>query len=113
MSAIYRVLKERRTPFLHMTPTAGSVCRPLASEMGVAYAQPDVMLEAGARGATKPLDAQWKRALDLARRHGEAVVMLRASETSLVWLEGAVSAKHLGGVEIVPLATLLRRPPER
>jgi hypothetical protein len=38
--------------------------------------------------------------------------MLRASEAALAWLPGALSAKRLGSVEIVPLAALLRRPPE-
>lgn len=112
MSAVYRVLKERRVPFLHMTPAAGAVCKPLASQLGVVYEQPDVMLEAGAKGATKPLDTQWKRALDLARKRGSAVVMLRVSDASLGWLEGAVSAKRLGGVQVVPVTALLRRAPE-
>jgi len=112
MSAVYRVLRERRTPFLHLTPAAGAVCRPLASQLGVAYAQPDIVLEAGSRGDTRVLDARWKRALELARRHGSAIVMLRASEAALAWLPGALSAKRLGSVEIVPLAALLRRPPE-
>jgi polysaccharide deacetylase 2 family uncharacterized protein YibQ len=113
MSSIYRVLRERRTPFLHVAPAPGAVCKPLASQLGVVYEQPDIMLEAGAHGATKPLDAQWKRALELARRRGEAVVMLRSSDASLGWLNSALSAKRMGGVEIVPLTALLRRPPER
>ena len=112
MSAVYRVLKQRRMPFLHMAPAAGAVCKPLASQLGVVYEQPDVMLEAGSRGATKPLDTQWKHALELARRRGSAVVMLRVSEASLGWLEGATSAKRLGGVQLVPLTALLRRAPE-
>ena len=99
-------------PFLHMTPAAGAVCKPLASQLGVVYEQPDVMLEAGAKGATKPLDTQWKRALELARKRGAAVVMLRVSDPSLRWLEGAVSAKRLGGVQMVPLTALMRRAPE-
>lgn len=111
MSVVYRVLRERRTPFLHLAPTAGAVCRPLASQLGVAYAQPDLMLEAGAHGDTKVLDARWKQALGLARRRGSAVVMLRAGDAALAWLPGALSAKRLGNVEIVPLTALLRRPP--
>jgi hypothetical protein len=38
--------------------------------------------------------------------------MLRAGDAALAWLPGALSAKRLGGVEIVPLTALLRKPPE-
>ena len=113
MSSIYRVLNERRTPFLHVNPAAGSVCRPLSSQLGVVYEQPDAMLEAGAHGTTKPLDAGWKRALELAHKRGRAVVMIRGSDAALAWLPAALSPKRLGGVEIVPLTALLRKPPER
>jgi hypothetical protein len=112
MTVVYRVLRERRIPFLHVTPVPGAVCRPLASQLGVAYAQPDLVLEAGAHGDTKALDARWKQALDLARRRGSAIVMLRASDAALAWLPAALSAKRLGSVEIVPLAALIGRPPE-
>jgi polysaccharide deacetylase 2 family uncharacterized protein YibQ len=111
MSAVYRVLRERRTPFLHVTPAAGAVCRPLASQLGVAYARPDLMIEAGPHGDTKQLDAGWKQALELARRRGRAVVMLRAGDAALAWLPGALAPGRLGGVEIVPLTALLRKPP--
>ncbi len=112
MSVVYRVLRERRTPFLHVAPAPGAVCRPLASQLGVAYAQPDLVLEAGARDGTQALDARWRQALVLARHRGSAIVMLRANDAGLAWLPSALSPKRLGNVEIVPLTALLRRPPE-
>ena len=112
MSAVYRVLRERRTPFLHVTPAAGAVCKPLASQLGVAYAQPDFVLESGKGGTTRVIDAQWKQALERARHRGVAVVALRVSDAALAWLPGALAPKRLGGVEIVPLTALLRKPPE-
>ncbi len=111
MTGVYDVLRERRTPFMHMTPAAGSVCRSLASEMGVAYQEPDAVIDAEARHGGKPLDARWKDVLDRARRRGQAIVMLRATEASLEWLPSALSAKRLGSVEIVPLASIVHRPP--
>src|SRR2546428_63083 len=83
---------------------------PLAWRRGVASAQPDFVLEAGRRGDTQGVDQGWRLGLGLARRRGSAIVMLRADDAALGWLPGAVSARRLGGVEIVPLAALLRRP---
>jgi polysaccharide deacetylase 2 family uncharacterized protein YibQ len=110
MSAVYRVLRERNLPFLHLTPAPGSVCKPLASQMGVEYARPDFVLEAAGRTPAKALDAGWARALELARRRGRAIVLLRASDAAFAWLPGALAAKRLGGVEIVPLTALVRKP---
>jgi len=109
MTAVYDVLRERRAPFLHMTPAAGSVCRALASQMGVVYQEPDVVLDAEALHAGKALDARWRDVLDRTRRRGQAIVMLRATDAALAWLPAALSAKRLGSVEIVPLASLVRR----
>jgi len=108
MTAVYDVLRERRAPFLHMTPAAGSVCRSLASQMGVVYQEPDVVLDAETLHAGKALDARWKDLLDRTRRHGQAIVMLRATDAALAWLPGALSPKRLGSVEIVPLTSLVR-----
>ena len=111
MTGVYDVLRERRTPFMHMTPAAGSVCRSLASQMGVAYDEPDAVIDAETRHGGKALDARWKDVLDRARRRGQAVVMLRATEVSLAWLPVALSPKRLGSIEIVPLASIVHRPP--
>jgi len=110
MTAVYRVLRDRGLPFLHLSPAPGSVCKTLASELGVEYARPDIVLEAGGRQPARALDAGWKRALELARRRGRAIVVLHASDAALAWLAGAVEPKRLGGVEIVPLTALVRKP---
>ena len=112
MTAVYHVLHERRMPFLHMQAAAGAVCRPLASSLGVVYAQADRVLEPGHRHDTKALDTQWRQALELARRRGRAIVMLRATDAALAWLPAALATKRLGGVEIVPLTALVARPPD-
>jgi len=109
MSAVYRVLRDRGLPFLHLAPAPGSVCKTLASQMGVEYARPDVVLEAARHAPAKALDAGWAHALEIARRRGRAVVLLHASDAELAWLPGALTPKRLGGVEIVPLTALVRK----
>lgn len=110
MTAVYDVLRERQTPFLHMSPAAGAVCRPLASRLGVAYQEPDAVLDLEARRDARTLDRRWRGVLDDARRRGQAIVMLRGTDLALSWLPGALSPGRLGNVEIVPLTTLVRRP---
>lgn len=108
MSAIYGELKRRSLPFLHMQPAAGSVCKQLASDLGVEYETPDEVIDLEPR-AKKPgaLDARWNRALRRARQRGDLIVMIRATPLTRKWLPGALSSKRLQGVRLVPLSSLL------
>lgn len=111
MRAVFRELERRQIPFLHVSPAVGAVCRSLAGEMGVGYAQPDVILDGEARQETTArLDAAWKRVLERAHENGKVVVMLRATPLALEWLPKAVTSKRLKDVSLVPLAALLSRP---
>ncbi len=111
MSAIYREIKRDQLPFLHMNPAAGAVCKSLASDLGVTYDEPDMVLDGETRGNdSKTLDRAWKTTLDEARRRGHLVVMIRATPMTWRWLPKALEAKKLEGVSIVPLASLIRRP---
>ncbi len=111
MRAVFRELKRRELPFLHVSPAVGAVCRPLAGEMGLAYAQPQMILDSEARQkTTAQLDATWKRALEGARESGKMIVMIRATPLALEWLPNAISLKRLKDVSVVPLAALLVRP---
>ena len=49
MTALYRELKRRRVAFLHMTPAPGAVCKSLAADLGVNYAEPDALVDREAR----------------------------------------------------------------
>lgn len=112
MSAVYRELRRDRVPFLHMTPAAGAVCKPLASELGVAYDEPEAVIDYEARAKTTALlDKRWKTLLAETRVRGHTVVMVRATPMSRAWLEKALAVKRLDGVNLVPLSALLRRPP--
>jgi len=111
MTAVYRELRRQGVPFLHVGAVPRAVCRPLAARVGVAYDEPDMMIDSDARhGDTKALDKAWDQALDHAREHGQALVLLRVTAASAPWLERALSDKALAGVELVPLSAVVHRP---
>jgi polysaccharide deacetylase 2 family uncharacterized protein YibQ len=114
MTAVYGELKRRRLPFLHVTPAAGAVCKSLAADLGVNYAEPDAVVDREARRAeTKALDQRWNALLREARERGRLVVMLRATPLTMRWLPRTLTARRLAGVRVVPLAALLDKPGAR
>lgn len=111
MTAVYRVLRNEHLPFLHVTPVAGAVCRSLASEMGVAYDEPDAVLDGEARASeTRALDRRWKEVLGELEDRNQMVVWIRATPTTYKWLQRALDPKKLKDVDVVPLAALIRKP---
>ncbi|MEQ1832283.1 MAG: divergent polysaccharide deacetylase family protein [Candidatus Eisenbacteria bacterium] len=111
MTAVYTELRRAHLPFLHIGAVPRSVCRTLASRVGAAYDEPDIMLDYEARrGSPKTLDKAWSDALERARKRGNALVLLRVTDRTAPWLERALSAKRLAGVELAPLSTVIRRP---
>jgi hypothetical protein len=113
MSAVYRELKRRHLPFIHVTPAAGAVCRSLAAQMGILYAEPDAIIDAETRGSDpRALDRRWNEVLAAARGRDGTVVWLRASPLVRGWLARATAANRIQGVDLVPLSSLLRRPAE-
>lgn len=112
MKAVYEALKREHLPFLHVNGVPRSVCRVLASRVGAAYDEPDVMLDSEVRrGDPKGLDRAWNAAVQRAQERGSAIVLLRINERSAPWLDRALSAKRLEGVELAPLSSVIRRPP--
>ena len=113
MTAVYRELKRRHLTFIHLSPVAGAVCRPLAAQLGVMYDEPDAVLDAEAREPdARMLDRRWEEVLARAREHDRMIVWLRATPRACAWLPGAAAAKRLQGVDLVPLSSLLARPSE-
>jgi len=111
MSAVYDELRRRNVPFIHMTPAPGAVCKSLAADIGVAYEEPDMVIDRDTRAKTSAgLDREWKAALAAARDRGSAVVMMRATPLVIGWLPGAAHKDRLGGVDLVPLAAAIRTP---
>jgi polysaccharide deacetylase 2 family uncharacterized protein YibQ len=113
MTAVYRELKRRQVPFVHVEHAAGAVCKPLAAQLGVVYDEPAAVLDAELRsGRTKKLDERWNQVLKLAKARGEAEVWMRATPALRDWLPRAASPKRLAGVDLVPLSSLLKRQGE-
>ena len=111
MGAIYRELRRRHLPFIHVQAAAGSVCRPLAADMGVVYDEPGAVLDAEARAKNaQALDARWKVVLAQARTRGRMAVWVRATPLTREWLPRATTVKRLGGVDLAPLSGVVRRP---
>jgi polysaccharide deacetylase 2 family uncharacterized protein YibQ len=111
MTAVYRVLRNEHLPFLHVMPAAGAVCRSLASEMGVAYDEPDAVLDSEPRASdTKALDKRWKEILAELQDRGQMVVWVRATPLTYRWLPRALDPKKMKDVDLVPLAALVRKP---
>lgn len=111
MTAVYRVLRNEHLPFLHVMPVAGAVCRPLASEMGIAYDEPDAILDGEPRASdTRALDKRWKEITRELQDRSQMVVWIRATPTTYQWLPRALDPKKLKDVDLVPLAALIRKP---
>jgi polysaccharide deacetylase 2 family uncharacterized protein YibQ len=111
MSAVYRELKRRHLTFIHLSPAAGAVCRPLAAQIGIMYEEPGAVLDAETRGQdARALDQRWDAVLAQARARGTLIVWLRAGPLAGGWLPRATDPKRLQGVDLVPLSSLLKRP---
>ncbi len=111
MTAFYRETRRAHLPFLHIGAVPRSVCRTLASQVGAAYDEPDVLIDLEARrGTARTLDLAWNAALERARKRGRALVLLRLTDRSAPWLDRAFAAKRLEGVELSPLSMVIRRP---
>jgi polysaccharide deacetylase 2 family uncharacterized protein YibQ len=111
MAAVYRELRAEKLPFLHVAPVAGSVCKSLAAELGVAYEHPDEVIEREPLADTPAaLDQRWKQVLAGARDRHRTIVLIRATPRTLEWLPRALEVERLKGVSAVPLASVLRRP---
>jgi polysaccharide deacetylase 2 family uncharacterized protein YibQ len=110
MAAFYKELKRDGISFLHISPPSRSVARPLAARLGVAYDEPDAILDDEARStAPRSLERAWESILERAKHRHQAVVLLRATPTSVQWARETLAAKKLAGVRIVPLSSVIHR----
>jgi polysaccharide deacetylase 2 family uncharacterized protein YibQ len=111
MGAVYRELKRRHLPFIHVQPAAGAVCRSLAAELGVIYDEPDAVLDTEARAKTpKALDRRWREILEQARTRERTAVWVRVTPLTREWLKRATTVKRLDGVDLAPLSGVIRHP---
>jgi polysaccharide deacetylase 2 family uncharacterized protein YibQ len=111
MTAVYRELRRLSLPFVHVTPAAGAVCKDLAADLGVAYNEPDAMVDAEARQSEgKALAKRWSAILEEASGREKMVVWVRATPLTLRWLAPALQGKLPAGLHVVPLSAVIRRP---
>ena len=98
-------------PLLHINPAPRAVCRALASQVGAAYDEPDLVLDGETRrDDLKSLDKAWTATLERVHDRRHAIVMLRVNARSAGWLDRALATKRLDGIELVPLSAVIRRP---
>jgi uncharacterized protein len=111
MNAIYQELKRAGVPFLHVSPAPGAVCKSLAADLGLAYDEPDAILDREARNdGPAALDRSWSDVLRQARRRGRMIVLVRVTPLTRKWLPQALSSARLGDVSVVPISSVLRTP---
>ena len=111
MRAVYGELRRAGVTFIEIAPGPRSVARPLASQLGIAYDQPDAILDAEARAADdRALEHAWSGVLAAATEHGQQFVWLRATERSLAWLDRALTAGRMRTVSLAPPSRVMRRP---
>ena len=111
MTTVFRELHRQSLPFVHVSPAAGSVCKDLAADLGVAYNEPDEIVETEARQSdAKALGKRWSAILHDASSREKTVVWVRATPLTLRWLAPALEAKLPPGLHVVPLSFVLKRP---
>lgn len=112
MTAIYEELRRERLPFVHLAPVPGAVCKPLASQLGVAYEEPDAVLETEPRDPKGvALARRWKALLKAIPAGGQRVIWVHVGPATRGWLDQSLDPRRLEGVSLVPLSALLKRPP--
>jgi polysaccharide deacetylase 2 family uncharacterized protein YibQ len=111
MTAVFRELRRSSLPFVHVSPVAGAVCKDLAADLGVAYNEPDEIVDAEARlSDAKGLGKRWSAILAEASGREKMVVWVRATPLTLHWLGPALSGKLPAGLHVVPLSAVIKRP---
>ncbi len=111
--AVLGVVKEKGLFFLDSRTTNASVAGSEASAMGVPFLQRDVFLddvaaEASAKGGVpEALDAAWGRALALAAKKGEAIVIGHPRRETLAFLEKRLASEKSAGARLVRVSELV------
>ena len=111
--AVLGVVKDRHLFFLDSRTTSASVAGTEASAMGVPFLQRDVFLddvaaETSAKGgAPEALDAAWARAVALAGKRGEAIVIGHPRKETLAFLEKRLASEKSAGARLVRVSELV------
>jgi polysaccharide deacetylase 2 family uncharacterized protein YibQ len=113
MRTVLAVVRDKGLFFLDSRTTTASVARAEASELRVPFLARDVFLddvaaETSAKGgAPEALDAAWARALALATKRGEAVVIGHPRRETLAFLEKKLASEKSAGARLVKVSELV------
>ena len=111
--AVLGVVKEKHLFFLDSRTTSASVLGTEASAMGIPFLARDVFLddvaaETSAKGgAPEALDAAWSRAVALAGKRGEAIVIGHPRKETLAFLEKRLASEKSAGARLVRVSELV------
>ncbi|MGA7991209.1 MAG: divergent polysaccharide deacetylase family protein [Thermoanaerobaculia bacterium] len=111
--AVLGVVKDRNLFFLDSRTTGASVVGAQAAALHVPFLHRDVFLddvaaETAARGgAPEALDAAWARALGLAAKSGQAIVIGHPRRDTLAFLEKKLASERGAGASLVRVSELV------
>ncbi|HEX7616668.1 MAG TPA: divergent polysaccharide deacetylase family protein [Thermoanaerobaculia bacterium] len=110
---VLEVMKERGLLFLDSRTTPASVAGAEAAKLGVPFLARDVFLDdamtesADPRGAPGALDAAWERAVALAKKRGQAIVIGHPRKETLAFLSEKIGLLGKEGPRLVRVSELV------
>jgi polysaccharide deacetylase 2 family uncharacterized protein YibQ len=113
VKAVLGVVKEKGLFFLDSRTTSASVAGAESAALGVPFLARDVFLDdvaaetAAKGGAPEALDAAWARALQLAGKRGEAIVIGHPRRETLAFLEKRLASEKSAGARLVKVSELV------
>jgi polysaccharide deacetylase 2 family uncharacterized protein YibQ len=113
MRSVLSVVKEKGLFFLDSRTTNSSVAGAESAALGVPFLARDVFLDdvaaetAAKGGAPEALDAAWGRALQVAGKKGEAIVIGHPRRETLAFLEKRLASEKSAGARLVKISELV------
>lgn len=97
--------------FIDSRTTAQSVATELAQQQGLAFSGRDIFLDNERDLAA--INRQFNATLALAHRRGHAIVIGHPYPETISYLQSVLPLLEQAGIKVVPVSTLLTRPPVR
>lgn len=111
--AVLAVVKEKGLFFLDSRTTNASAAPAESAAIGVPFLQRDVFLDdvaaetAAKGGVPEALDAAWERALAIAAKKGDAIVLAHPRRETLAFLEKKLASEKSAGARLVRVSELV------
>jgi len=104
MRAVLRVVRERNLLFIDSVTSSRSVAGQIAREMGIRTVSRQVFLDN--EDETGAIRAQFRRAIGIARRRGDAVAIGHAQRLTAQVLQQMLGEFDRSGIQLVPISAL-------